>query len=52
MGSGDCLEDLKALRDELGLADHVEFTGRVPDESSRASCQPRTWACRRIRRTR
>jgi len=32
MGSGDCLEDLKALRDELGLADHVEFTGRVPDE--------------------
>jgi glycosyltransferase involved in cell wall biosynthesis len=33
MGSGDCLEDLKALRDELGLADHVEFTGRVPDET-------------------
>ena len=32
MGSGDCLEDLKKLRDELGLADHVEFTGRVPDE--------------------
>ena len=32
MGSGDCLEDLKRLRDELGLADHVEFTGRVPDE--------------------
>ena len=32
MGSGDCLEDLKALRDELGLQDHVEFTGRVPDE--------------------
>ena len=32
MGSGDCLEGLVALRDELGLADHVEFTGRVPDE--------------------
>src|SRR5262249_57077571 len=32
MGSGDCLEDLVALRDELGLQDHVEFTGRVPDE--------------------
>jgi glycosyltransferase involved in cell wall biosynthesis len=32
MGSGDCLHDLVALRDELGLADHVEFTGRVPDE--------------------
>ena len=32
MGSGDCLEDLMALRDELGLGDHVEFTGRVPDE--------------------
>jgi glycosyltransferase involved in cell wall biosynthesis len=33
MGSGDCLEGLIALRDELGLADHVEFTGRVPDET-------------------
>ena len=33
MGSGDCLEDLKTLRDELGLAEHVEFTGRVPDET-------------------
>jgi glycosyltransferase involved in cell wall biosynthesis len=33
MGSGDCLDDLIALRDELGLADHVEFTGRVPDET-------------------
>jgi glycosyltransferase involved in cell wall biosynthesis len=32
MGSGDCLDSLMALRDELGLADHVEFTGRVPDE--------------------
>jgi glycosyltransferase involved in cell wall biosynthesis len=33
MGSGDCLDGLIALRDELGLADHVEFTGRVPDET-------------------
>jgi glycosyltransferase involved in cell wall biosynthesis len=32
MGSGDCLEGLIELRDKLGLADHVEFTGRVPDE--------------------
>ena len=32
MGSGDCFNDLVALRDELGLAGHVEFTGRVPDE--------------------
>jgi glycosyltransferase involved in cell wall biosynthesis len=32
MGSGDCLAGLVKLRDELGLADHVEFTGRVPDE--------------------
>lgn len=32
IGSGDCYDDLVALRDELGLADHVEFTGRVPDE--------------------
>jgi glycosyltransferase involved in cell wall biosynthesis len=32
IGSGDCYEDLLALRDELGLAGHVEFTGRAPDE--------------------
>jgi glycosyltransferase involved in cell wall biosynthesis len=32
IGSGDCFRDLVALRDELGLAGHVEFTGRVPDE--------------------
>ncbi|HEY3941615.1 MAG TPA: glycosyltransferase family 4 protein [Acidimicrobiales bacterium] len=31
MGSGDCLPELTALRDELGLGDVVEFTGRVPD---------------------
>jgi glycosyltransferase involved in cell wall biosynthesis len=32
IGSGDCFNDLVALRDELGLAGHVEFTGRAPDE--------------------
>ena len=32
IGSGDCFDDLVALRDQLGLAGHVEFTGRVPDE--------------------
>jgi glycosyltransferase involved in cell wall biosynthesis len=32
IGSGDCFDGLVALRDELGLRGHVEFTGRVPDE--------------------
>jgi glycosyltransferase involved in cell wall biosynthesis len=32
IGSGDCFAELVALRDELGLAGHVEFTGRAPDE--------------------
>jgi len=32
IGSGDCFGDLVALRDELKLGGHVEFTGRVPDE--------------------
>jgi glycosyltransferase involved in cell wall biosynthesis len=32
IGSGDCYDDLVALRDQLGLAGHVEFTGRAPDE--------------------
>jgi glycosyltransferase involved in cell wall biosynthesis len=32
MGSGDCFDDLVALRDELDLADFVTFTGRVPDD--------------------
>ena len=31
-GSGDCFDQLVAVRDELGLAGHVEFTGRAPDE--------------------
>ena len=32
IGSGDCFAELVALRDSLGLAGYVEFTGRVPDE--------------------
>ena len=32
IGSGDCFAGLVALRDSLGLAGHVEFTGRAPDE--------------------
>ena len=32
IGKGDCFDDLVALRDDLGLAGHVEFTGRAPDE--------------------
>jgi glycosyltransferase involved in cell wall biosynthesis len=32
IGSGDCFDDLVALRDALGLPGHVEFTGRAPDE--------------------
>ena len=32
IGSGDCFDELVALRDQLGLQGHVEFTGRAPDE--------------------
>ena len=32
IGSGDCFDDLVAQRDALGLAGHVEFTGRAPDD--------------------
>jgi glycosyltransferase involved in cell wall biosynthesis len=32
IGSGDCYDELVALRDRLGLEDYVEFTGRAPDE--------------------
>jgi len=32
IGSGDCFDELVGLRDELGLSDHVEFTGRASDE--------------------
>jgi glycosyltransferase involved in cell wall biosynthesis len=31
IGSGDCFDELVALRDELNLGGHVEFTGRAPD---------------------
>ena len=31
MGGGDCHADLVAERDRLGLQDHVELPGRVPD---------------------
>ena len=32
IGSGDCFNELVALRDELKLEGHVEFTGRIPDD--------------------
>ncbi|HKS99169.1 MAG TPA: glycosyltransferase family 4 protein [Rugosimonospora sp.] len=32
VGGGDTFEAMVALRDELGLADLVDFTGRIPDE--------------------
>ncbi len=31
VGSGPMLGSLQALADELGICDHVEFTGRIPD---------------------
>jgi glycosyltransferase involved in cell wall biosynthesis len=31
IGKGDCFDELVALRDQLDLAGHVEFTGRAPD---------------------
>ena len=35
IGSGDCFDELVALRDRLGLGEFVEFTGRAPDEAVR-----------------
>jgi glycosyltransferase involved in cell wall biosynthesis len=32
VGGGDCFEEMRALARELGLDDHVTFTGRIPDE--------------------
>jgi glycosyltransferase involved in cell wall biosynthesis len=32
IGGGDSFEAVKALRDDLGLTDHVEMTGRISDE--------------------
>ena len=31
IGKGDCFDELVALRNQLNLAGHVEFTGRAPD---------------------
>jgi glycosyltransferase involved in cell wall biosynthesis len=36
MGGGDSFDEVVALRDELGLGEYIEFTGRVPDETVRA----------------
>ncbi len=33
MGAGDCYNQMKALRDELGLQDYLELPGRVPDDT-------------------
>jgi glycosyltransferase involved in cell wall biosynthesis len=33
MGAGDCYDDIVALRDAVGLQDHVELPGRVPDDT-------------------
>ena len=33
MGAGDSYDEVVALRDDLGLQDHVEMPGRVPDET-------------------
>jgi glycosyltransferase involved in cell wall biosynthesis len=32
IGKGDCFDELVALRDQLKLGGHVEFTGRAPDD--------------------
>jgi glycosyltransferase involved in cell wall biosynthesis len=32
VGSGDCFEQMRALSVQLGLENHVTFTGRIPDE--------------------
>ncbi len=49
MGSGDEFDALVALARELRIDDIVEFTGRVPDESSSAASRRPTCACRRTR---
>lgn len=36
IGAGDSFYAIKGLRDDLGLSDHVEMTGRIPDEDVRA----------------
>lgn len=32
VGSGTSLDDMRQLADELGIADYITFTGRVPDQ--------------------
>jgi glycosyltransferase involved in cell wall biosynthesis len=32
VGSGDCFDEMRALAGELGLDEHVTFTGRIPDD--------------------
>jgi glycosyltransferase involved in cell wall biosynthesis len=33
IGSGDCFDELVSLASELGISEHVTFTGRAPDET-------------------
>ncbi len=35
VGAGDSFDELVALTAELGLEDHIQFTGRVPDDALR-----------------
>ena len=37
MGAGDSFDDLRALATELGLDEHVRFTGRIPDAEVEAT---------------
>ncbi|NOY60379.1 MAG: glycosyltransferase family 4 protein [Calditrichaeota bacterium] len=32
IGGGPAMEDLEKMSDEMGMSDHVAFTGRIPDE--------------------
>jgi glycosyltransferase involved in cell wall biosynthesis len=32
VGGGDCFDEMRALASQLGLDDHVTFTGRIPDD--------------------
>ena len=52
IGKGDCFDDLVALRDELDLAGHVEFTGGRRTSSSPVSSPRQMWACRQTPRIR
>ena len=53
MGSGDCFDELVALRDELGLGDYVELHRPRPRRRrARACSRPPTSGSRRIPRTR